>query len=72
MWSLRKRTPLAPPGHADALGRAIAGLSLDPTGGRRLARQRGGHVAEHFAAERLVRDVEAIYDALLRPTWVTL
>lgn len=63
---------LAPPGDADALGRAIARLSLDPHRRAALGEAARGHVAEHFAAERLVRDVEALYDALLRPTWVTL
>ena len=63
---------LAPPGDADALGRAIAELSLDPERRATLGEAARRHVAEHFAAERLVRDVEGLYEGLLRPTWVTL
>jgi glycosyltransferase involved in cell wall biosynthesis len=63
---------LARPGDADALGRAIAELSLDPERRAALSEAARRHVAERYAAERLVRDVEALYEGLLRPTWVTL
>jgi glycosyltransferase involved in cell wall biosynthesis len=63
---------LAPPGDADALARAIAGLSLDPERRATLGEAARRHVAEHFAAERLVRDIEGLYEGPLRPTWVTL
>lgn len=57
---------VCPPGDAEALAEAIVALAADPE--RRLAMGQAArrHVADRFAAGRLVDDVDALYRELLR------
>jgi glycosyltransferase involved in cell wall biosynthesis len=63
---------LAPPRDSESLGRAMAALSLNGEWRAKLGEAARCHVAERFSAERLVRDIENLYDVLSRPTWVTV
>jgi glycosyltransferase involved in cell wall biosynthesis len=56
---------LVAPGDEDALARSIIG-SLDPIVGAALGRAGREHVADRFSSRRLVHDIAALYDDLLR------
>ena len=54
-------------GDSTALGEGIARLVGDADARARMGALARGHVAQRFSVERLVEDVEALYDELLRP-----
>lgn len=56
---------VTPPGDAHAVAVAIVELLSNPHRAREMAESGRRHVRGRFTAERLVRDVEALYDGLL-------
>jgi glycosyltransferase involved in cell wall biosynthesis len=56
---------LAPTGDHYALGGAIAQLASDPALRFERGERARAHVASRFGVERLVRDVESLYESLL-------
>jgi glycosyltransferase involved in cell wall biosynthesis len=56
---------LAPPGDEAAVASLIARVAGDPDERRRMGLRARRHVAERFAAERLLEDVDALYSELL-------
>lgn len=58
---------LVPRGDAEALGAAVARLAGEPETRRRMGEAARRHVVDRFAAERLVRDIEALYEELTGP-----
>jgi glycosyltransferase involved in cell wall biosynthesis len=56
---------LAPPGNAEALAAALADVAGSPERRAALGAAARGRVRERWAAERLVADVEALYEELL-------
>jgi glycosyltransferase involved in cell wall biosynthesis len=57
---------LAPAGDFESLGRAIAAAAADPEGRAAMGARARKHVAGRFSVERLVADVEGLYEGLLR------
>lgn len=57
---------LVPTGDETALAETIATVLADPASGERVARAGQAHVVETYGAARLVRDVENLYERLLR------
>ncbi len=58
---------LAPAGDHERLGRAIAALAADPEGRAAMGARAREHVAGRFSVDRLVQDIEALYDTLHEP-----
>lgn len=58
---------LVPPGNPDALGRAAAQIAADPDFGRRLAVAGARRARDHFGVDRMIEEITAVYDELLRP-----
>lgn len=56
---------LAPPGDPAALGAAIAAVAGDPELRRTLGAGARHHIAARWAADRLVRDIDSLYERLL-------
>ncbi|MEM8739086.1 MAG: glycosyltransferase [Planctomycetota bacterium] len=56
---------LAAVGDQEALGRALVELLGDPGYGERLAARGRAHVAEHFSASRMNRELLALYERLV-------
>ena len=57
---------LAPAGDFESLGRAIMAAAADPEGRAAMGARAREHVAGRFSVERLVADVEGLYEGLLR------
>ena len=57
---------LVPPGDPVALARALAALRDDPARAARLGAAAAADVRERFTPERMLDEVQALYDALLR------
>ena len=58
---------LVPPGDVGALATALASLAADPDRRRALAAAAARELPERFAAGRLLRETQALYDELLGP-----
>jgi glycosyltransferase involved in cell wall biosynthesis len=56
---------LVPPDNAPAFSQAIVCLAQDREGRERMGRAARAHVYARFAAERLVQDIESLYEELL-------
>lgn len=59
---------LVPPGDPAAFASALGCLAADPQLRRQMGRCAREHVRERFSAERLLRDTDALYQALLSPS----
>ena len=57
---------MAPAGDFESLGRAITAAAADPEGRAAMGARAREHVAGRFSVERLVADVEGLYEGLLR------
>jgi glycosyltransferase involved in cell wall biosynthesis len=57
---------LAPAGDFGSLGRAMAAAASDPEGRAAMGARARRHVERRFSVERLVGDVEGLYEGLLR------
>ena len=56
---------LVPAGDADALAAGLARLAADATLRERMGERARAHVRERFAVERLLSDIDALYEELL-------
>jgi glycosyltransferase involved in cell wall biosynthesis len=59
---------LVPPRDPAALAAVLAELAADPAQRERLAAAAAAEVPQRFARDRLLADVQALYDRLLPPT----
>ena len=55
-----------PAGDADALAAGLARLAEDPGLRERMGERARAHVRERFAVERLLGDIDSLYEELLR------
>ncbi|MDQ4049959.1 MAG: glycosyltransferase family 4 protein [Actinomycetota bacterium] len=58
---------LVAPGDAAALAAALRGLADDPDAGARMGRAGRQHVGERFALDRMLEELQAVYDRLSGP-----
>jgi len=63
-FRVTKRGVLVAPGDAEGLAKALAALGVDGALRRRLGEAARASVLERFSAERLVRDISALYEDL--------